>query len=125
MFAPIFTVVAASSAVTAVLGTNPVRFWPFGDAPEKTESGYALPYAVWQTVSGSPENYINQVPDLDAYTIQVDVYGLTGSSARAAAKALRDAIEPHAHIIAWRGESREKDTKLYRYSFDVDWFVPR
>tara|TARA_R110001606_G_scaffold68797_1_gene157164 strand:+ start:11139 stop:11516 length:378 start_codon:yes stop_codon:yes gene_type:complete len=125
MFAPIFQAVAASAAATAFLGNSPTRLWPFGDAPEPTESGYALPYAVWQTVSGSPENYINQVPDIDAYTIQVDVYALTGSSARATAEALRDAIEPHAHIVGWRGESREKDTKLYRYSFDVDWLVKR
>lgn len=121
MFAPIFPVVAGSAAVAAVLGSAPVRFWPFGEAPENS----VLPYSVWQQVSGSPENYINQTPDLDSYTLQVDVYASTGSSARAAAKALRDAIEPHAHIGAWRGESREKDTKLYRYSFDVDWMVPR
>jgi len=125
MFAPIFQTVAASSAVTALLGTAPVRFWPFGDAPEPTQQGYALPYATWQTVSGIPENYINQVPDLDSYTLQVDVYASTGTSARAAAEALRNAIEPHAHIVAWRGESREKDTKLYRYSFDVNWLVQR
>lgn len=121
MFAPIFQVVAASAQVTAVLGTAPVRFWPFGKASENP----ALPYAVWQQVAGSPENYINQVPDLDSYTLQVDVYASTGTSARAAAKALRDAIEPHAHIVAWRGESEETETKLIRISFDVDWLVPR
>lgn len=121
MFAPIFPVVAASSAVTAVLGTAPVRFWPFGEAPE----GSVLPYSVWQTVNGTPENYLGNAPDLDSYTLQVDVYAATGSSARAAAKALRDAIEPHAHIVRWGGESREKETNLYRFSFDVDWLTPR
>ena len=125
MFAPIFQIVAASSAVTDLLGTAPVRFWPFGDAPEPTESGYALPYAAWQTVNGTPENYLGNAPDLDSYTLQVDVYAATGSSARAAAKALRDAIEPHAHIVAWRGESREAETKMYRYSFDVEWHAHR
>ena len=121
MFAPIFPVVAASAAVTAVLGTAPVRFWPFGEAPE----GSVLPYSVWQTVTGTPENYLGDLPDLDSYTLQIDVYASTGSSARAAAKALRDAVEPHAHIVAWRGESREAETKLYRYSFDVEWMTPR
>ena len=40
-------------------------------------------------------------------------------------RALRDAVEPVAHIVAWRGESRDVDTRLYRYSFDVDWLVNR
>ena len=121
MYAPIFQIIAAATPVTALLGTGPTRFWPFGEAPE----GSALPYAVWQTVSGTPENYINQTPDIDSYTLQLDVYASTGTSARAAAKALRDAIEPHAYIVAWRGDSREKETNLYRFTFDVDWLVQR
>jgi len=121
MFAPIFQTVAANAEVTALLGTNPVRFWPFGEAPENS----VLPYSAWQQVNGQPENYLGDLPDLDSYTLQIDVYASTGSSARAAAKALRDAIEPHAHIVAWRGESRETETKLYRLSFDVEWMTPR
>ena len=41
------------------------------------------------------------------------------------AAALRDAIEPHAHITRWGGSSRDEKTKRYRYSFDVDWHVQR
>ena len=121
MFPPIFQFVAASPAVTALLGTAPVRFWPFGEAPQ----GATLPYAVWQRVGGTPENYISNVPDADGYSIQVDVYAATGSSARAVAAALRDAIEPHAHIVGWRGESKDAETKHYRFGFDVDWLVQR
>ena len=115
MYAPIFQVIAAVPAVTALLGTGPVRFWPFGEGEEDAPR----PYAVWQTITGNAENYLDQVPDSDAYTLQVDVYADSAASVRDAARALRDAIEPHAHIVAWRGESREPDTKLYRYSFDV------
>ncbi|WP_341706533.1 DUF3168 domain-containing protein [Halopseudomonas sp.] len=121
MFAPIFAVCAASAGVTAALGTAPVRLFPFGESPE----GVGLPYAVWQTVSGSPENFINEVPDMDGFTLQVDVYGSTADSVRAAAEALRDAIEPHAHIVSWGGESREPTTRRYRFTFSVDWFVSR
>jgi hypothetical protein len=121
MFAPIFQVAAASSAVTALIGSSPVRLYPFGQAPD----GVVTPYVVWQTVSGSPENYFSQAPDVDAYTLQVDIYADTGTAARNAAKAMRDAIEPHAHIVAWRGESRDPETKRYRYAFDVNWFVKR
>jgi hypothetical protein len=98
-----------------------MRLSEFGLAPQTV----ALPYAVWQVVTGLPENYINQVPDIDSYTIQVDVYATTATSARNVAKAIRDAIETKAHIVAWRGESKDPDTMHYRSSFDVTWFVPR
>lgn len=93
----------------------------FGFAPQ----GVALPYVVWQTVTGRPENFINQTPDIDKFSIQIDAYGLTEASARAVAKALRDVIEPVAHITSWRGESTDPDTLHKRFSFDVDWYVKR
>lgn len=120
MYAPIFTVCSASTAVKAVIG-NPIRLYAFGEAPQ----GVAKPYAVWQVVGGSPENYLNQVPDADSYSLQVDVYGDNAASVRGVAEALRDAIEPVAYITAWRGESRDTETRDYRYSFDIDWYVLR
>lgn len=121
MFPPIFQVAAADPGVTALLGTAPVRLWPFGEAPE----GTALPYAVWQLVAGSPENYLAGRPDMDGFSLQIDVYAATGSSARAVGKALRDAIELNAYIVRWGGESRDNETNRYRLSFDVDWLTPR
>ncbi len=121
MFPPIFQVAAADPGVTAVLGTSPVRLFPFGEAPE----GVTLPYAAWQLVSGSPENYLAGRPDIDGFTLQIDVYAATGSSARAVGKALRDAIELNAYIVRWGGESRDNETNRYRLSFDVDWLTPR
>ena len=121
MTPPVFQICAADSAVTALLGTGPTRLFPFGQAPQ----GVTLPYAVWQTVSGLPENYLGQVPDLDSYTVQIDVYAGRGSEARQVAAALRDAIEPHAHVVGWNGESTDPDTGHKRYGFDIDWHVHR
>lgn len=121
MFPPIFTVCKDSAPVAALLGSAPMRLYPFAEA----EQGAARPYAVWQIVSGNPENYITGRPDIDRFGLQVDVYADSVDDAREVAAALRDAIEPHAHITAWRGESREADTRLYRVSFDLDWFTPR
>lgn len=121
MFPPIFQVCTAAAPVTALLGLNPTRLYPFGEATQ----GVIYPYAVWQTVTGLPENYIDRTPDMDSYTLQIDVYAETGTSVRAVAEALRDAIETSAHIVSWRGESRDPETKRYRLSFDVDWFVAR
>ena len=121
MFPPVFATCSNSAAVKTALGTSPVRLYPFGQAPQDV----ALPYAVWQVVSGGPENLICEAPDLDISLVQVDVYAVTESAARAAAKALRDAIEPEAHIVAWRGESVDPTTQNRRFSFDVEWHVPR
>lgn len=121
MFPPVFSTSAASPAVTALLGSNPTRLYMFGEAPQNVTK----PYAVWQTVSGYPYNKLNAAPGCDHYTIQIDVYALTASSVRAVAQALRDAIEPHAYVVQWSGESKDVATGTYRYSFDVDWHVLR
>lgn len=121
MFPPIFQTCAADPAVQAVLGPDPVRLYPFGEAPAEVTQ----PYAVWQVIGGSPENYLGNRPDMDSYFLQVDVYATTDTSVYAAATALRDAIEPKAYITGWRGESRDPTTGSYRYSFDVDWLTSR
>ena len=46
----IFATCAADPAVTALLGTAPVRLFPFGMAP----AGVVKPYAVWQQVGNEP-----------------------------------------------------------------------
>src|SRR5699024_3655288 len=102
MFAPIFEKVAAAPASSALLGTAPTRLYPAGEAPE----GVTHPYSTWQTISGQPENYISNRPDIDSYAIQVDVWANTLASGRNVATALRDVIETHAHITRWGGESR-------------------
>lgn len=125
MFPPIASVVDVS-AVRALLktGSGPLRFYSFGSAPPDV----AKPYAVWRQVFGAPENYLGDTPDMDSFGVQVDVYALPsqgGTRAREVAMALRDAIEPHAYIAAWRGESRDPETKNFVYSFDCDWLTPR
>lgn len=119
--APIFAVCSADADVRALLGVTPHRLYPFGEAPE----GVAKPYAVWQLVTGSPENYLAGRPDLDGYTLQVDVYAVTATSARAVTDAIAHAIELKANIVSWGGEKKDTTTNLYRSSFGVDWLVPR
>lgn len=123
MFPPVFAVATSSSEVLSLLGYNPTRLYLFGEATQQT----AKPYAVWQLVSGSPENYLACPPDLDRMTTQIDVYATTVSSARNVARALRDAFEGerNCYVVGWRGESKETATNLFRVSFDVEWHVYR
>lgn len=109
------------TAVKAKLG-DPIRFTSFGMAPQDGPR----PYATWQTISGQPENYLGQVPDMDGWEVQVDTFAKVASAAREAATALRDAFEAGGAVItAYNGESRDPDTKDYRITFTVGHFVSR
>lgn len=121
MMAPIFEVCSASDGVVALLGNMPVRLYPFG----QYDGEITYPYAVWQNIGGDPPQYLDRTPDHDNYSLQVDVYAKTASEVLAVTKALRDAIESHAYITRWGGQTRDTETKTYRYSFDVDWIVKR
>lgn len=121
MIAPIFEICSASTEVTDLIGTDPVRLFPFGEAPANVER----PYVVWQNAGGSPENYLGTLPDSDSYSVQVDVYGVDGADVLAVAKAIRDTVEPVAYITSWGINNRDFDTDLYRYSFTVDFMVNR
>ena len=120
-YPPIFQVAAADLAVKALLGINPVRLYLFGLAPPKP----AGTYCVWQVISGSPENFLAGRPDAEAYSLQLDIYAASADEARAAGHAIEYAVELSATITGYNGESRDTETGLYRYSFDVDWIVQR
>lgn len=122
MLPPVFKTASTSAAVAALLNSGGVtRLFEWGEAPQ----GVARPYAVWQVVSGSPDNYITNRPDVDAYTIQFDAYAADGDGAEAVAIALRDAVEGVAHITSWRSHGRDSETADYRIGFDVRWIVQR
>lgn len=125
MFPPLFATLLATPAVTAIFGTAPLRVYPFGDAPQKGAAGYALPYGVYQGISGSPGNYLNQSPNSDEFGQQIDIYAATLTAARNGAMAIRDAVEPVCYVVGWNGESKDPDSGNYRYSFDLDWIVRR
>lgn len=120
MYPPIYKVASADALVTALLGAEP-RLYPFGQAPQQV----TYPYAVWQVISGSPENYLAGRPDADGYGLQVDVYARDAATARSVADALQHAIELSAYVVSYGGESRDSTTGNYRSTFDVDWIVSR
>lgn len=120
MYPPFFDTLKDLSAVKAVFGTSP-RIYPHGIADQNT----AKPYCVFQIVAGNPDNFLNCTPGADNYLVQVDIYAASPASAAAGAQAIRDGIEPVAYVTSWRGQFREIDTQLYRYSFDTSWITYR
>lgn len=122
MYPPAFSIAAANAGVTSVLGSSPVRFWPFGKAPQNE----IRPYAVHQLIYGNPDNSLSCVPSIDLYGVQVDAYAKTVTDARNVASALRDAFEEtYNHVVSWNGEDWEAATGLYRVSFTVEFWTER
>ncbi|MCG3743085.1 DUF3168 domain-containing protein [Vibrio cincinnatiensis] len=119
--APIHLICSQDPLVTSLLGSSPVRLYMFGLAPQTP----VKPYAVWQVITGQPENYMDDRPDIDDYTLQIDVYGDSVSSVREVVGAIRHAIEPYCMLTSYRGERRDSETMNYRSGFDVDWLVDR
>lgn len=122
MYPPAFSIAAANAGVTAVLGSNPVRFYPFGKAPQNE----TRPYAIQQLIYGNPDNSLSCVPSIDNFGVQIDCYAKTVTDARNVAAALRDAFEEtYNHIVSWNGEDWEVSTGLYRVSFTVEFWTDR
>ncbi|MCC3720526.1 DUF3168 domain-containing protein [Rouxiella badensis] len=120
MIPPLYSVCATSQAVMEVLGDD-VRLYPFGESADDV----IYPYAVWQNIGGAAAMFLGNRPDVDSFSIQIDVYADTPVQVLAVTKALRDAIEPHAYVTRWGNQDRDPDTKRYHYSFDIDWIVKR
>lgn len=118
MFPPVFEICASSSDVQTNLGSPITRLYAFGYSPDSP----TYPYAVWQTITGSPENYLGQVPDIDQWTVQIDIYARTVLDARNAAQAVRDAIETQCHVTSLDDGGRDPDTLAYRYIITADWW---
>jgi len=121
MIAPIFSVCSQDKTLQQLLGSSPIRLYPFGEH----FGNVVYPYAVWQGIGGSPENYLGNRPDIDRFGIQIDVYASTAKEATSVATAIRDAVEGAAYVTRWGQQTMDSETKKYRYSFDVDWLVHR
>lgn len=117
----IYEIVSADTGVEALLGEHPnMRFVPFGRGPQSP----AYPYAVWQVISATPENYQDKTPDVDRIAVQVDCYSPDPNVVDQVAIAIRDAIEPHAHMTRF-ADGREPQTENYRVSMDFEFWTDR
>jgi len=92
----------------------------------QAEENAVAPYAVWTIVSAVPENQISGAPETDNSRIQCDFYSLSQSQSRQMCQAAQDAIEAtNANVIFGPTETRESDTKLWRWSFDSSYWTSR
>lgn len=88
--------------------------------------GAVAPYVVWTIVSTVPENQISGAPETDNARIQVDTYSLSQSQSRQMCDLAQAAIEAtSANVIFGPTETREDETKFWRWSFDSSWWTSR
>jgi hypothetical protein len=117
----LFQTLKNNSTVTALLGTNPVRVFPWGSAAPKS----ARPYATYAIYNALPENYLDTVPDIDNQGTQIDIWADTVQSCDAVFIAIRDALEPIAHMLNYRGAERDEATQLFHARMEFDFWEPR
>ena len=118
---PIFSLIQASAPCTALLGISPVRFFPSGRAPQNVEK----PYAVYAVYNATPENYLDGVPDIDNKGTQVDIYANTEPELRALFTAIRDTVEPKAHMTSFSTPSPDAETALFTARLEFDFWDGR
>lgn len=121
MYPDVFRALKASTGVKAFVGTNPPRVYRQGRAPAQVDR----PYITWLPASVAPENNLSDLPPSDRVRIQLDCWHQTDGGVDLMATAVRDAMEPHGHMLTATPHPREPVTELYRVSMDFDWFVDR
>lgn len=126
MLPVIFPFLKASPAVTALIGagtdpiTDPVRVYRHGSAKQDV----VKPYVTWSVPAGDAQITFEGA-DADTFRVQVDCWSDDGQEIDVLARAVRDALEPHAHLVAYLADERDPETKRYRISFAFDFIEPR
>jgi hypothetical protein len=118
MFPPIFEILTDSGAVTAIVGD---RIYGHNEAPQKA----TRPYVTWFLVSSVPENLLDEPPDIDRCSVQIDCWHQSGSGVRTLAEAVRGAVEQVSYVTEILFDQREAETNLFRVALQIDYFHQR
>lgn len=123
MLPKVYLALMNDPAVTALIGNRAYRH---GSAPQ----GVTYPYVTWGVPAGDATIVFDQT-DADQFRVQVDCWssqdadknGIAGVETVAAA--VRAALEPYAHLVAYTNDERDPDTQAFRLGFAFDWWYPR
>lgn len=119
---PVFTLLAAAPAVTAIVGTNPVRVFPGGVVPQ----GAAMPAISWLVVSGVPENLLADRAPVDNQRVQIDCWADDFVSVQTLFESVRSALESNAYLVGMNdpegtSTNTQFDPQTRRYRMSADW----
>ena len=121
MTPPVFALLAAASAVTAIIGSNPVRCYPGGEALQ----GTAAPYVVWQIVSNNVQAYLSGAPSGDNLRVQIDLYATSRDQCAALLRQVQLTLDGAGYQVSYNVDEREPETRLWRMSVDYEFWVER
>lgn len=106
-----------STAVTNIVGD---RIW-LTFVPE----AQTRPYIVYFIATAVPENTLSCPPDVDDQRVQIDLY-VPQTTGTAVANTLKDAvlvaIEPLGNVVFGPWNAYEADTRLLRWSMDLNYW---
>lgn len=105
----LFQLIKNSPECTAILGSNPVRFFEFGTAPQLEQ----LPYATFQLIAGTPYNALSGPAAADQITYQIDAWAKSTSELKTLANAIRNAIEQRGYIVFF-SSGKDDESGLFR-----------
>ncbi len=105
---------------TDVLGTDPVRFFEFGRAPDECE----LPYATWQVLAGEPQNTLAGTATHDLVEAQIDIWAGDPIEARTVARAIRHALD-HQITVTHYLTGWDEESDLYRITCRLTYMEPQ
>jgi len=118
---PVFTLLAGESSITDILGIAPTRVYLFGTAPQNTPQ----PYVTWQLPVSNPENHLSKLPVVDRDRVQIDVWAQDPTVCIQLCGLIRDALEPHAHMINRFNMGHDPQTNLHRWILEFTFWTPR
>lgn len=117
----VYPLLANAAPVTALIGTNPVRCYRHGRAPQ----GVSVPYVTWASPASSPERQITGVPVADRWNVRIDCWSDNDTEVETLAQVVRDAIEPFAESIGVVIDDRDDHTNRYRITQSFDFWLLR
>ncbi|GAB2913714.1 DUF3168 domain-containing protein [Paralcaligenes ginsengisoli] len=121
MMLPLVFPILNVSAITALIGSSPVRIYRHGTAPQDV----AKPYITWFVVADQPYNQLSSSPCGDFDSVQIDAWSESDTEIETLGAAIRMALDAAGltnHIVI---DGRDPDTKLYRISQEADFISNR
>lgn len=117
MMPPVYATLMADPTVAAMTGGR-IR-QDVGNPDE------GAPYIVWRLLSATPELTTKRRAPADRCSISVDAFARDEAEREALTAAARNALEPHGHILTIQSLGQDAETRLWRMTFDMDWFIAR
>lgn len=115
MTPPVVPLLAANAAVTAIIGSSPIRAFP-----TEIPQGQAVPAVTWDLVGGLPYNLLEgNPPPCDHIRVTITCWAMDFTTADDLSNKVRTALEPNGYLASFNPNSFDPDTK--RFSIGFDW----